>query len=211
MQTFTIMWHPSSPVRICSPPLSATVIFCHSHLLTLTMKTVAASWTSYTTANYFPAISVSSVEGNCTTCLLQSLLPPPPGSCFYLPHHHLNHQPFCHPYYFLIHYTVTVAIFIFLCLVICIIVILWAPHKNGGSRQSASLSLAMFMFLLIPFNTWDGFSLGSNLSLVLLIKLALIQKACKVFCSLLNMKNNFTKRIYLYIYPVFHQDNIAKK
>lgn len=148
---------------------------------------------------------------------MSSSKPPPiryhlsPGSCFYLPHHHLNHHPFCHPYYFLIHYTVTVAIFIFLCLVICIIVILWAPHKNGGSRQSANLSLAMFMFLLIPFNTWDGFSLGSNLSLVLLIKLTLIQKACKVFCSLLNMKNNFTKRIYLYIYPVFHQDNIAKK
>ena len=43
----------------------------------------------------------------------------------------------------------------------------------GNALCTESLSSRMFTFLLIPFGTWDRYYFGSNLSLVLLIKVLL--------------------------------------
>ena len=51
--------------------------------------------------------------------------------------------------------------------------------SSSNALYSASLSFIILLFLLITFDTWD-FYFESNLSLVLLVKVLLIKRACKV-------------------------------
>ena len=51
--------------------------------------------------------------------------------------------------------------------------------SSSNALYSASLSFILLLFLLITFDTWD-FYFESNLSLVLLVKVLLIKRACKV-------------------------------
>ena len=55
---------------------------------------------------------------------------------------------------------------------------------SNNSLYSVSLSCTMFIFLSTPFNSWDCYYFGSDLSLVLLIKMLLIKNHVTLFCSL---------------------------
>ena len=79
-----------------------------------------------------------------------------------------------------------------------------SPYKRGGGRgikhcfslvmygfcsssalYSASFSFKMFIFILTPFDTWDCYYFGLNLSLILLLKV-------------------------FFVYPVFHWGDIVE-
>ena len=69
----------------------------------------------------------------------------------------------------------------------------------------------MFIFLLTPFDAWDLYYLGLNLSQVLLIKALFINKACNVFSFLKKWRNNFTTRVCFFVSPVFIWGDIVRK
>ena len=69
----------------------------------------------------------------------------------------------------------------------------------------------MFIFLLTPFDAWDLYYLGLNLSQVLLIKALFINKACNVFSFLKKWRNNFTARVYFFVSSVFIWGDIVRK
>ena len=57
----------------------------------------------------------------------------------------------------------------------------------------------MFIFLLTPFDTWGCYYFGSNLSLMLLMKVLLIKKHLTLFFSLLTWRINFATFIFVFV------------
>ena len=59
---------------------------------------------------------------------------------------------------------------------------------SSNALYLVSFSFKMFIFLLTPFDTFDCYYFGPNLSQVLLIKELFIKKHVTLFFSLLKMK-----------------------
>ena len=63
---------------------------------------------------------------------------------------------------------------------------------SDNALYSGSFSFAVFIFTLSHFETWHCYYFESSLSVLIYIKVLLIKKHKILFCSLLNMKKQFS-------------------
>ena len=63
---------------------------------------------------------------------------------------------------------------------------------SNDAIYSASLSFTLFIFLLTLFDTFSCYYFKSDLSLLMHVKVLFIKKHIILFCSLLNMKKQFS-------------------